>query len=418
MAPGLQIRSRSRKRSCLTAEVLGDRLDDEVDVGQRLARGRAGDPAEQRVGVLAAHPALLHRAGAVAGERGAHGLATLSSQRATKVTAYPALAKTSMMPVAIVPDPTTPTEATGRSDTPAGGPPAGVWASATTCGRARLGVRVEAPTRLAAEQPGADHLLDDRAGRVQPVAALLVHRVEDLVGGVEADQVEQRERAHRVAAAEAHGGVEVLAGRVAALVHRHRVVEVAEQQGVGDEAGLVADDHRLLAEPLGERLDVLEDVVGGDHGADHLDELLHRRRVEEVHADDPLGVRRRDGDLGDRQRGGVGGQHGVRRDDRVDLAEQLLLEVELLRNGLDHELAVGEVGQVTAEGDPGVQRVVLLLGQLAAAQRPAGAAAEHRLAVLDRRPRRPRRRSRRSRCGRRPRRSPRPSSRVRSHPHW
>jgi hypothetical protein len=51
------------------------------------------------------------------------------------------------------------------------------------------------------------------------------------------------------------------------------VVEVAEEQRVGDEAGLVADDDRLLAQPLRERLDVLEDVVGGDDGADDLDEL-------------------------------------------------------------------------------------------------------------------------------------------------
>ena len=41
-----------------------------------------------------------------------------------------------------------------------------------------------------------------------------------------------------------------------------------------------------------------------------------------------------------------GGDHGV------DLAEQLLLEVEVLGHRLDHELAVGEVGEVAGEGDP------------------------------------------------------------------
>ena len=66
--------------------------------------------------------------------------------------------------------------------------------------------------------PGGDELLEDRGRRVQPVAALLVHRVEDLVGGVEADEVEQRERAHGVATAEAHRRVEVLARGVAALL--------------------------------------------------------------------------------------------------------------------------------------------------------------------------------------------------------
>ena len=107
----------------LDGEVLGDRLDDEVDVTERLTRGRAGDPAEisESASSAVSRP-LLDGPGAAAGERGAHGI-HLVSPRATNVTAYPALANTSMIPVAIVPDPTTPTDATGRSATPAGSPP-------------------------------------------------------------------------------------------------------------------------------------------------------------------------------------------------------------------------------------------------------------------------------------------------------
>jgi hypothetical protein len=45
------------------------------------------------------------------------------------------------------------------------------------------------------------------------------------------------------------------------------VVEVAEQQRVGDEAGAVADRDVDLAQPLGERLDVLDDRRLGDDGA-------------------------------------------------------------------------------------------------------------------------------------------------------
>ena len=40
---------------------------------------------------------------------------------------------------------------------------------------------------------------------------------------------------------------------VAVLEHPHRVVEVREQQGVDDEAGLVLDLDRVLAARLGER---------------------------------------------------------------------------------------------------------------------------------------------------------------------
>ena len=182
---------------------------------------------------------------------------TLSWPRPTYSTSYPPLAKTSTMPLAIVPVPTTPTCVMS-------------WRSCgLRVGRRRLLVGdddravgrlvgVEAAAGLAAEHAGGDHLLEDRRRRVQAVAALAVHRLEDLVRRVEADQVEQRQRAHRVAAAEAHRGVDVLAGGVAALVHRDRVVEVAEQQGVGDEAGLVAADDRVLADRLDQRLHVGE----------------------------------------------------------------------------------------------------------------------------------------------------------------
>ena len=131
--------------------------------------------------------------------------------RPTYVTSYPALAKTSTMPVAMVPVPTTPI----RRDRPHA-----AAAGASRLGRLGVGhddravgsfVGVEAATGLAAEEAGGDQLLEDRRRRVEPVAALLVHRVEDLVRRVEADQVEQRQRAHRVAAAEAHRGVDVLA---------------------------------------------------------------------------------------------------------------------------------------------------------------------------------------------------------------
>ena len=59
--------------------------------------------------------------------------ATLSSDRATKVTENPALANTSMIPVAMVPEPTTPTVVTSRTDTSIASCVA-TWSSATISG--------------------------------------------------------------------------------------------------------------------------------------------------------------------------------------------------------------------------------------------------------------------------------------------
>ena len=259
----------------------------------------------------------------------------------------------------------------------------GVWASATTIGRVGRLVGVEAAARLATQQAGGDVLLEDRRRRVQAVAALLVHRVEDLVGGVEADQVEQRQRAHRVAAAEAHGGVDVLARGVLALVHRDRVVEVAEEQRVGDEAGLVTAHDRVLAQAAQQALDVGEDVGLGDDRADDLDEVLHRRGVEEVDADHAAGLGVGGGDLGDAERGGVGREHRVGAHDVVERAEDRLLDLERLHDRLDDEVGDRQVGHVGGEGDPAEQLGLLLLGHLLALHRAARRVLEVLAAALD-----------------------------------
>ena len=64
------------------------------------------------------------------------------------------------------------------------------------------------------------------------------------------------------------------------------------------------------------------------------------------------GAGRRGGDLGDRERRGVRREHGVRAADPVELGEELPLRAELLDDRLDHEVAVGEVGEVGREREP------------------------------------------------------------------
>ena len=84
----------------------------------------------------------------------------------------------------------------------------------------------------------------------------------------------------------------------------------------------------------GERLDVLEDLVLGDDGADHLDELQDRRRVEEVHADDALGVPVATAiSVTDSEDVLVARIASGRRPRRA--WRRLLLEVEVLGHGLD-----------------------------------------------------------------------------------
>ena len=150
---------------------------------------------------------------------------------------------------------------------------------------------------------------------------------------------------------------------VVGLEHRDGVVQIAEEQRVGDEAGPVVDRDVDLAEPGAERLDVVDDVGRGDDGLDDLDQLHDRRRVEEVHADDLVGPVRGDRDLGDRQRRRVGRQDRLRLADLVQLGEDLLLQVEMLGHGLDDQVdARCSAASPTANVDPAEQRVAVLLG--------------------------------------------------------
>ena len=166
------------------------------------------------------------------------------------------------------------------------------------------------------------------------------------------------------------------------LVHADGAREVGDEQRVGDEAGPVADDHGLLAEALGEIAHRRRELVVGEQRRDDLDELQDGRRVEEVHADDALRVLGRRGDLGEREAGGVGGEHGVLTDDVVELAEDVALDLQALRDGLDHEVGVLEVGQLVGPGDPAQDGSLLVLAEPALLDRSTGRGLEEPLAAL------------------------------------
>ena len=94
--------------------------------------------------------------------------------------------------------------------------------------------------------------------------------------------------------------------------------------------------------------------------------LMHRRRVEEVHADHPARASGAHRDLGDRQRRRVRREDASGRQTLSSSPNTRRLELEVLGNGLDDEIGVGEVGHRRGGGDPGEQRVGVLLGELAA----------------------------------------------------
>ena len=335
----------------LDVQLLDDGLDDEVDVAEVLQPRRAGDPGDGGVALVlgepAAHHALVQRL-AQLGERRRHLRLAAPAHHHVQARFREHLDDARRHPTGA--DHADALDVPHR-DVVGHGAVRGLRVRHhLRAVRARVGV--EAAAALAALQPRGDHLLEDRRGGVQQVARLRVHRLEDLVRGVQPDEVQQRQRAHRVAAAVAHGGVEVLAGGVALLVHPRGVVEVAEEQRVGDEARAVADHDGHLVQRGGERLQVVDDVRLGHHRAHQLDQPLHGRGVEEVHADQPTRASGAHRELGDRERRRVRREDDVGAAHLVQLAEHARLELEVLGNGLDDEIGVGEVGHRRGGGDP------------------------------------------------------------------
>ena len=98
-------------------------------------------------------------------------------------------------------------------------------------------------------EAGRHHPAEQRRRGEARLPVLVEHDLGDAHRRVQPDEVEQRERAHRVAAAELHAAVDVGRGRHALLQRPHRVEQIGHQQAVHDEARPVAGDDRLLAEP-------------------------------------------------------------------------------------------------------------------------------------------------------------------------
>ncbi len=110
-----------------------------------------------------------------------------------------------------------------------------------------IGVLVEPAAGLAAEQTGFDHPRQQRRRGVQRFLELLVQALGDGERRVEADQVGQVQRAHRVAAALDHAGVDVFGRGEPRLHHPDRRQQVRDQQRVDHEPGAVlAADHPLV----------------------------------------------------------------------------------------------------------------------------------------------------------------------------
>src|SRR4051794_12179973 len=224
------------------------------------------------------------------------------------------------------------------------------------------GVLIEALSGLGAEVAGLELLLH-AAVHVEAVAVGLAHVAGDLHDGVQARHVGDPERPHRHLGLLADELVELLDVDPRLVLVAPDLARGGDEDAVDHEAGtLVAADGHLL-DRLGEVGGGLGGLRRGVLALDHLDQPHVRRRPEKVEADHLVGTIGGVADLRDRQARGVGGEDRVAGRRGIQIREHGVLDLHLLRHGLDDEVDVAELGVVGRTGDQ-LQRAVRLGGRI------------------------------------------------------
>ena len=161
-------------------------------------------------------------------------------------------------------------------------------------------------------------------------------------------EIGQPQRSHRMRQPGHDGRVDVLDGRDTCFRHPDRRQQIRHQQRIDDEARAIPAAHHLLAQHLArELLGARGSFRRGDQRADQFDQRQHRHRVEEVQSQHSARILRRRSDFHDRDARRVRRQHRVGIGDHlVEFGEDLALDGFVFDDGLDDQLAIGQVGQV------------------------------------------------------------------------
>src|SRR6478609_2242059 len=214
-----------------------------------------------------------------------------------------------------------------------------------SCGeRSACAVRVvvEPSAGLLPEMTGRDEVAQD-LGRSEARAELLLQVLGDREAHVEADEVAETQRPHRMSVAELHRPVDVGGRGHSLLEHASGLEPEQDPEPARREAGDVLDDDRLLAERDGELARTLDDAGIRGPSAYDLDQGHGEGRVEEVHSDDPPASGEVAGDGTDGERARVRGDDRASREALVERCDDRLLQLEPLGHGLDGDVGCAPV---------------------------------------------------------------------------
>ena len=148
------------------------------------------------------------------------------------------------------------------------------------------------------------------------------------------------------------------------------MVQVTEEQAVGDKPCLVLADHSFLADLFSESPDLLDDRIVGNHGANDLNEVLNRSWVEKVQTDNPRRLTHSGRDLGYGQGRCVGAPDDVFGHQTIELGEHVALEVKVFGNRLDNNVRGDAFLDARSERDAIEDSSTLVGGELVTRDRP------------------------------------------------
>jgi hypothetical protein len=121
----------------------------------------------------------------------------------------------------------------------------------------------------------------------------------------------------------------------------------------------------LLSHLTGKAETHVDDRGIGDHSFHHFDKFHERDGVEKVQAQKPRTAPGSGHHFRNRQGRGVTGKDCLRLDDAIELGKHLPFALEIFRNGLDHQVAVGKVFESQGRLEPAENLGLLLRCNLA-----------------------------------------------------
>ena len=189
------------------------------------------------------------------------------------------------------------------------------------------------------------------------------HVADDVAENVEADEIDGAEgRGARPAHGLSGERVDFFDGEVHLLHQAHDVEHGKCADAIADEVGRVfGEDDAFAQAHVAEVRDGVDQSAVGFGRWDQFEQAHVARRIEEVRAEPGAAevVGESFGDFADGQAAGVGGDDGAGLADGFDLLQQRALDVEVLDDGFDDPVDVGQFLQVVveiADGDEARER--------------------------------------------------------------